>query len=85
MKENQELSRQKFLSWGIGIASLLTIPAFLRSPKKKKEGICGKKEVKMLTQDGRLVTIDVTKIPETSTRIEAKDIHTWISKKKSSL
>ena len=79
-KETKDLSRKKFLFWGIGISSLLAIPAFLR-PKKNKET----KTVKMLTQDGRLVEIEVANIPSKKNKLKANDIHTWVNKKTSSL
>ncbi|HEX6332626.1 MAG TPA: hypothetical protein VFZ78_00285 [Flavisolibacter sp.] len=76
--ENKKVSRVKFLSWGVGIASLLAIPAFLRPSRKKKDT----KTVKMLTQDGRLVTIDVAHIPEKKKKIDEKEIHMWVQKNK---
>jgi hypothetical protein len=75
------VSRKKFLFWGIGISSLLAIPAFFRSAKKKEEI----KTVKMLTQDGQLVSVEVKNLPQEKKQIKAKDIHTWITKKKASL
>jgi hypothetical protein len=83
--ENKPSSRKKFLSWGLGITAVLAIPSFLRpSKKRQKEVICGERQVKMLTQDGQLVWIDVTDIPEKRTKVETKDIHGWASKKKTS-
>jgi hypothetical protein len=79
--ENKNVSRKKFLSWGLGITSLLAVPAFLRSSKKKKET----KTVKMLTQDGKLVEIEVAHVPPAKKKIKDADIHTWVSKKTSSL
>lgn len=80
-KEIRPFSRKKFLSWSIGITSLLAVPAFLRPGKKKKET----KTVKMLTQNGQLVMVDVEAIPKQKERIQPKDIHTWVEKKKTSL
>ena len=77
--ENKNVSRKKFLSWGLGIGSLLAVPAFLRPSKKKKET----KTVKMLTQDGKLVAIEVANVPATKKKIKAADIHNWITKKTS--
>ncbi|QEC55541.1 hypothetical protein [Flavisolibacter ginsenosidimutans] len=79
--QTKPLSRKKFLSWGLGISSLLTVPAFLRSSNKKKET----KTVKMLTQDGKLVTVDIAAIPDKKKKIAPEDIHTWITEKKSTL
>lgn len=80
-RDNKQVSRKTFLSWGLGISALLAIPAFLRPAKRKKQA----HTVKMLTQDGRLVVIDVANIPEKKERIQPKDIPAWVNKKKSSL
>lgn len=79
-KEQKKLSRKNFLSWGAGIASLLVLPSFFRTKKKKQAG-----KVKMLTQDGRLVEIDMENIPAEKQKIKSADIHTWVNKKTSSL
>lgn len=75
--KQKQLSRKKFLSWTAGIGALLAIPAFLRPSKKKQQT----KTVKMLTQDGRLVMIDVAHIPAKKKKIRTKDIHNWINNK----
>jgi hypothetical protein len=77
----KDLSRKKFIGWTIGIASVLTLPAFLRPPKKRSPS----QTVKMLTQDGKLVEIDVSNIPDKKKKVSAADIHSWIRKKSSSL
>ena len=74
--KNKGLSRKKFLSWGIGISSLLAIPAFFRSTPKNKEI----KKVKMLTQDGKLVEVDVSGISDKKEKIKNSDIHTWVKR-----
>jgi len=79
-KEQKKLSRKNFLSWGAGITSLLVFPSFFRSKKKKEP-----QKVKMLTQDGRLVEIDVENIPAQKQKIKDADVHTWVNKKTSSL
>jgi hypothetical protein len=78
--ENKNVSRKNFLSWGIGLTSLLAIPAFFRSAKKKDL-----KAVKMLTQDGKLVEINVRNIPAKKGKIKGNGIFSWINKKTSSL
>ena len=79
-KEQKKLSRKNFLSWGAGITSLLVLPSFFRNKKKKEP-----QKVKMLTQDGRLVEIDIENIPAKKHKIKGADIHTWVNKKTSSL
>ena len=78
-KEIKNISRKKFVFWGLGAGALLAIPSFLRFSKKKKDS----QKVKMLTQDGRLVEIDVANIPDKKKKIANADIHTWINKKPS--
>lgn len=80
MKRNKKiLSRKNFLTWGIAITSMLAVPSFFRAKKKDT------KKVKMLTQDGRLVEIDMENIPAKKEKIKSADIHTWVNKKNSSL
>ena len=78
--QHKQLSRKTFLSWTAGIGSLLAIPAFLRFPKKKPES----KTVKMLTQDGTLVMIDVNNIPTARKKAVSADIHNWVRTKRNS-
>ena len=54
--EKSKLSRKKFLRWGIGLSSLLALPAGLLAQKKTPapKG----KMVKMLTPDGKLVEVE---------------------------
>jgi hypothetical protein len=77
---NKNVSRKKFLAASVGISSLLAVPAFLRFSAKRKNKST---TVKMLTQDGKLVQIDVANIPSKKQKIKAADIHTWINKKTS--
>ena len=77
-KEDKKVSRTKFLTWGLGISSLLSIPAFLKLSGAKKQE---KKIVKMLAQDGKLVEIDVAHIPAKKKKVKNDDIHNWINKK----
>lgn len=78
--ENKSLSRKKFLAWSVGISSLLAVPAFLKFSSKKKDKST---TVKMLTQDGKLVEIDVANIPSKKKKIKVAEIHTWMNKKTS--
>ena len=75
--KKKDLSRKKFLFWGLGISSVFVLPAFLRFTKKTPPP----KMVKMLTQDGKLVEVEIQKIPGKKTKISNKDIHNWIAKK----
>jgi hypothetical protein len=79
--EKKPVSRQKFLYFGVSLAALFTLPSFLKNTKKTEKS----KTVKMLTQDGQLVTIDVKNIPSKKKWIKTKDIHTWVNPNKSTL
>ena len=80
LMENKIVSRKKFLTWGVGISSLLAVPAFLKFAVRRKNQST---TVKMLTQDGRLVEIDVANIPSKKKKIKEAEIHTWMNKKTS--
>jgi hypothetical protein len=80
-KQIKNLSRKKFLSWGVGITSFLALPAFLRLFKSKKQT----QKVKMLTQEGTLVEIEAANVPSVKKKIKDADIHTWVNKKTPSL
>ena len=76
----KNVSRKKFLAWSIGISSLFSIPAFLKFSTKKKNKAMVEK---MLTQDGKLVEIDVANIPSQKKKVKRSEIHTWINRKTS--
>jgi hypothetical protein len=77
MKENNPVSRKKFLWWGAAFSSLLAIPAFLLPSKKNKPA----ETVKMLSQDGKLVEIDISHISAKKGKLKDRDIHTWVRNK----
>jgi hypothetical protein len=76
----KNVSRKRFLAWGVGISSLLAVPALLKFRGKKKSK---RTTVKMLTQEGKLVEINVADIPSKKKKINPSDIHTWINRKTS--
>ena len=79
--ENKPVSRKKFVIWGVGTLSVLTAARLFFRPRSKS----GKPTtVKMLTQDGKLVEVEVTKLSTKRKKISAEQIHTWIQKKTSS-
>ena len=77
MNNNHGVSRKRFLVWGLTIPAFLALPAFLRGKSKSKST----DTVKMLTQDGKLVTLHVEDIPEHKEKIKQEEIHNWISRK----
>ena len=73
--ENKMQSRKKFIAVSISAAALLTVFRFFIPGKKKKSGT-----VKMLTQDGKLVEVDIAALPTTKKKITNKEMQTWIKK-----
>ena len=73
--ENKIQSRKKFIGLGISAAALFTAFKFW-TPKKKKET----KTVKMLTQDGKLVEVDIAALSPKKKKITNKELQNWITK-----
>lgn len=73
--EKDKSSRKKFVLWGIGVLSSLTVLKFLPSATKKK-----KDTVKMLTQDGRLVEVDRDMITKSKGKITDAELKAWVKK-----
>jgi len=69
--------RRKVLYWIAGALSAVTFFKFL--PRKVKTQ---PKMVKMLTEDGQLVEVDMNHISSARTKIKPDEIHTWVKRKK---
>jgi hypothetical protein len=69
-------NRRKFLFAGLSFTGLVAALPFLKKPVEKKQSI------KFLTQEGKLVEIDVDKIPSNKQAATKKDIQGWIKKSK---
>ena len=82
--EKKQVSRKKFLLWGVGLSSALAIPSIFLFGKKKAEA-SAPQMVRMLSEDGKLVEIDISKISGSKGMIKDKDIHTWVKTKKNQL
>ena len=67
--------RRKFLFAGLSLAALWASIRFIKQPEQKKTK-------KFLTQDGRLVEIDVDKLPGKKVAASKTDIQTWVKKNK---
>lgn len=66
-------TRKKFLFSGLGLAAVATFFQWSSQPEKKKT-------VKFLAQDGKLVEIDVDKLPAAKKTATKEDIQNWIKK-----
>ena len=73
--DNSLQTRKKFIGLGITAAALLTAFRFFIPEKKKKS-----KTVTMLTQDGKLVVVDVEALPAEKKKISNKELQNWIKK-----
>jgi hypothetical protein len=67
------LSRKKFLFSGLSLAALAAFFKWGNPPEKKKT-------VKFLTQDGKLVEIDMEKMPSSRKTATKEDVQNWIKK-----
>jgi hypothetical protein len=68
------LSRKRFLLGGLSAAAIFT--GFKMITRKKKT-----QTVKMLSEDGRLVEVNLQLINRTGVKVSDKDIHSWIKNK----
>jgi len=84
METNQKSStRRKFLWGSLGVLSSISVLKFI-IPKKQKVVIpCSPiaTTTKMLTEDGKLVEVDISKIKKTSVKVSDKDVITWVKNK----
>ncbi|MEO8413233.1 MAG: hypothetical protein ABI472_06220 [Ginsengibacter sp.] len=69
-------SRKKFIGLGLSVAALFTTLKFFIPKKKKKSGT-----IKMLTQDGKLVEVDIDALPSKKEKITNKEMQNWIKNK----
>lgn len=76
MDQDQKIStRRKFFLWGLGIASSVTALKLIL-PNKKKPATA-----KMLSEDGQLVEVDISKIKKTGVKVSDKEVITWVKNK----
>lgn len=66
-------SRKKFLLWGSTILAGLMLFRFAKKEKKTET-------VKMLTRDGKLVMVDKNLLKGEKTKIDQKDLQSWVTK-----
>ena len=74
--DNKIQSRKKFIGIGISAAALVTTFKFFTPKKKNKPNT-----VKMLTQDGKLVEVDIAALPPKKKKITNKEMQNWIKNK----
>ena len=75
--EHKMQSRKKFISVGITSGALLTAIRFFNPVKKHKT-----ETIKMLTQDGKLVEVDKTRLLEWRRKnITDEQLKNWVARK----
>jgi hypothetical protein len=76
MEQSPKISnRKKFLLWTATVLSSLTVLKFIPRNKPKETEI-----IKMLTQDGKLVEVDVTKLGcGKRKKISDDELKTWVT------
>lgn len=72
--ENKNQGRRKFIGWGVASAAALAVFKFIK-PAAKKAGT-----VKMLTQEGKLVEVDIAALPANKKKITDSELKNWIKK-----
>ena len=78
MDQNSKISsRKKFLLWSAAVISSLTVFKLIPGSDSPK-----KETVKMLTQDGRLVEVEISKTKEVKKeKINDEQLKNWVTKK----
>jgi hypothetical protein len=74
-QQSKNTSRKKFLLWGAATLSSLSILKFISGSKNKRS-----EKVKMLTQEGKLVEVDIAALPSQKKKITDKELQNWIRK-----
>lgn len=77
-------SRRKLLA-GIGLLSLLSIFKFGLLGRSRNVVSCApapeeKKTMKVLTQDGQLVEVDISRISSKAPKLSNKELQEWVKK-----
>ena len=67
------ISRKKFFLSGLSLAAVVAFFKGNDQPEKKKTA-------KFLTQDGKLVEIDLDKLPSSRKAASKEDVQSWIKK-----
>ena len=81
METNQKSStRRKFLWGSLGVLSVIPVLKFI-FPGKKTVAVPCTTTAKMLTEDGKLVEVDISKIKKTGVKVSDKDVITWVKNK----
>jgi len=69
-------ARRKALYWVAGALSVLMFWKYVPKGEKKEE------TVKMLTEDGKLVEVDLKYLKGQRTKLKPDEFHSWVKRKK---
>ncbi len=69
--EVKRQNRRKFIIWGVASAVVFSAVKFIFPSKKNKT-------VKMLTQDGKLVEVNIASLPQKKKKISNMELQNWI-------
>ncbi len=70
----QKYTRKNFMIWGVGILASVSFLKFAFTPKKNKN------TVKMLSQDGKLVEVDMSLLQSKKRKVTSEELQTWVKK-----
>jgi len=73
--EIKKQTRRKFLGWGLASAAVFSAFKFFKPSEKKQ-----KETVKMLTEDGTLVEVDIASLPTSKKKVTNTELQNWIKK-----
>jgi hypothetical protein len=74
--DSKSKDRRKFLYWTAGAVSALMFWKFIKRSEKKE------RPVKMLTEDGQLVEVDIQHLTGKRRRAKIEEIQNWVNRKK---
>ncbi|HVZ57471.1 MAG TPA: hypothetical protein VG870_12475 [Chitinophagaceae bacterium] len=79
MKDNQPtpVSRKRFMLGGLGLLAGLSLLRFLGISRTRERP----RTVRMLSQDGQLVEVDVSRLPAGKRKATNRDLQHWIRRK----
>ncbi len=75
--EESKVTRRKLVGW-LGVLSLFTMAGAAFKPWRKNKPA---RTVRMLTEDGQLVEVDVKLLADNRKRISDKDLQNWVKRK----
>jgi hypothetical protein len=76
-KNHKDPTRKKFLFWSMVSIASLGLFKLLKSTKQEKP-----RTIKMLSEYGKLVEVEIDKIKSTGNKISDTEVHDWISPSK---